>query len=117
MALEFHVEAAVAPCAMADVNPTAAFLVDALVDGQVQALDERQQAAVAAACADGDVGRLASLMLAAGCASHGFVQQGAAVAAVDADGAAPGLAQRVEHLVNQFLQCGDGTGRRRVVDA
>ncbi len=47
--LEFHVEAAVAALAVADVDPAAAFLVDALVNGQVEALDEFQQAAVAAA--------------------------------------------------------------------
>ena len=117
MALEFHVEAAVAALAVADVDPAAAFLVDTLVHGQVEALDECQQAAVAAARAHGDVGGLAALVLAAGRSAHDFVQLGAAVAAVDADGSAPGFAQRVQHLVDQFAQCGDGTGRRRVVDA
>ncbi len=44
---EFHVKAAVAALAVAHVDPSTPFLVDALVHGQVQALDERQQTAVA----------------------------------------------------------------------
>ena len=114
--LEFHVLAAVAAGAVADVDPAATFLVDALVNGQVEALDERQQAAVSSGRADGDVGGLATLVLAARCAAHGLVQRGTAVAAVHPDGATPGFAQGIEHLVNQFVQGPDRTGGRRVVD-
>lgn len=47
MGLEFHVEAAVAAFAVAHVDPSTPFLVDALVHGQVKPLDEGHQAAVA----------------------------------------------------------------------
>ena len=46
-----------------------------------------------------------------------LVQFGTSVAAVHPDGPAPRLAQRVEHMVHQFVEGLDGAGRRRVVDA
>ena len=115
--LEFHEQASVEARAVAHMNPTAAFLVDALVNGEVEALDECQQAAVGARRADGDVGGLAALVLACRSAAYQFVQHGAAVAAVDPDGAAPGVAQRVEDVVHEGMERGDGTGGRRVVYA
>ena len=68
--LEFHEQASVEARAVAHMNPTAAFLVDALVNRQVEALDERQQAAVGARRADGDVGGFAALVLACRCATY-----------------------------------------------
>ena len=103
--------------AVADVDPAAAFLVDALVDGEVEALDQGQQAAVGAAGADGDVGGFASLVLAAGGAANNLVELGTAVAAVHVDGAAPRLPQRVKDVVHEGVECLDGAGGRRVVDA
>ena len=117
MQLKFHVEAAVATAAMAHVDPAAAFLVDALVNGQIQLLDQCQQAAVGAAGADGDIGGFTALVLARRRAAHKLVQFRAAVAAVDPDGTAPRLPQRVEHVIDQVMQGLDGAGGRRVVDA
>ena len=64
--LKFHIQTSVAGGAVAHVDPAAAFLVDALVDGEVEALDQGKQAAVGAWRADGDVGGLATLVLAVG---------------------------------------------------
>ena len=114
--LKFHVQAAVAVLAVAHVDPAAVLLVDALVDGQVELLDERQQPAVVVLGTHGDVGGLTALVLAVGRATHNPVQLGTAVAAVDPDGTAPRLAQWVEHRCHQFVQGGDGAVGRRVVD-
>ena len=103
--------------AVAHVDPAAAFLVDTLVNGEVEALDQGQQAAVAGRRADGDVGGLAALMLAAGRAAYDTVQSGASVAAVHMDGATPGVAQRVKDIVHKGVQGLDRAGGRHVVDA
>lgn len=115
--LEFHVHAAVAARAVAHVDPAATFLVNALVHRQVQALDEGQQAAVAATRADGDVGGFAILVLTGGSSAHGLVQRWAPKSAIDPDGSSPCLAQRVEHVVHEAVERLDSTGRWRVVDA
>ena len=115
--LKFHVEAAVVAGAVAHVDPAAAFLVDALVNWEVEALDQGQQAAVAGRRTDGDVGGLAALVLAAGRTAHDSVQSGTAVAAVHVDGSAPGVAQRVKDVVHEGVQGLDGAGGRHVVDA
>ncbi len=108
---------AVAARTVADVDPAAAFLIDALVHGQVEALDECQQAAVARACAHRDIGGLTALVLARGRTSDNLVQLGTAVAAVDVDGTSPCLAQRVQHVVHKGMQGCDCAGGRCVVDA
>ena len=99
------------------MDPAAAFLVDALVNGQVQALDQGQQSTIAGTCAHCDVGGLAALVLARGSAAHNLVQLGAAVTAIHMDGSTPGIAQRVQHMVDQGVQRGDCACRGRVVDA
>lgn len=52
--------------AVAHVDPAAAFLVDTLVNGQIEPLDECQQATVPYGRADGDVGGFTALVLAVG---------------------------------------------------
>ena len=56
-------------------------------------------------------------MLAAGHTAHGLVELRAAVAACDCDGSPPGLAQGVEHVLDQELEAGCRFGSGGVVDA
>lgn len=103
--------------AVGDVEPGEVAFVDELVEGEAAVDAELHEAAVVGGAADGDVGGLAEEVLGGGSSADGAVERGAAVAAVDGEGLAPGLAEGVEDVVDERAQVVDVALGGGVVDS
>lgn len=103
--------------AIGHMNPGKITLVDSLIDRQLQLHEQVIETGVVETTAHGDVGSLAFHVLAAWRSSHGPVQCRAAITAVHMYGAAPCLAQGVEHMLHKAVQVLDSRGWRSVVNA
>ena len=102
------------------MHPGEAFLVDELVEGQLQLLNELEEAAVLIGGARRalDVGGTAGHVVGRGGASDDGVETGAAVAAADVDGLAVCLAQGVEDIPDKAVDVvGLLHGGQAVIDA
>lgn len=93
--------------AVGDVEPGEIAFVDELVEGEAEVGAELHEAPVVGGAAGGDVGGLAEEVLGGGGSADGAVERGAAVAAVDGEGPAPGLAEGVEDVVDERAQVVD----------
>jgi len=96
--------AAVATGDMGDVDPAEVLLVDELVEGQVEAADEFEEAAVFFERSADDVGGLAPEVLGVAHSSDFGVEAAATVAGCDYDWSPEGFPQWVEDVVDKVVE-------------